>query len=315
MSEETAIVPVDMSTGEIVEHERQPVATSIDLYANASSLRLTPEESKELVKIFPEDAVWFRPDGLIYIPHTFYRERLNQVLGVGQWALIELESRFDSGENMMYFSGALFVRGCFVAKAIGEQAYIPTNKKQSYASAYEGAKSDCIVRCCKDMSIANDLWKPAYSVEMQRKYGVKVFVESYGKMVVQWRHIESKPFDYEKNVCDDSPNKPKYTKANYANKTSETEPLKQEQPKTEPPKSDIPFFDANKEADLLENCKAFPAMLSWQKKKGVILAQQSKEIQDRFVEIWKRKKAEFVKPTSESHLHETNEQDQEPLPF
>jgi hypothetical protein len=178
-------------------------------YHEASTLKLTDKESKALLEPVKDEEVDIRPDGLIYYSHVYVRDRLNQIIGIGQWALIEHGTKMQG--NAVFFSGSLYIRGKFVAKAMGEQDYHANNPKESYASAYEGAKSDCLVRCCKDLGIGKECWQRSWSSKWVQKYGVKVFVKKNDKTSVQWRHVDSQPFWNESGAVPDSPNKPKFT--------------------------------------------------------------------------------------------------------
>jgi len=174
-------------------------------YVGASTLQLTPTEEEKLSVPVDLLDINVRPDGLIYYPQVFVRERLNDAFGRGQWSLIEHQVIKDEDHNKIYFEGSLYVRGCFVAKAIGEANYFPTNYKGepnkmfSWASAHESAKSDCIVRCGKDLGIGKELWQPRFSPDFLKDFCVKVWrtkTGGYGDKVGswQWRMKDSEPF-------------------------------------------------------------------------------------------------------------------------
>src|SRR3989304_6919676 len=65
-----------------------PIKSEINLYQGASLLKITDKEQKDLMASFPENEIEIRPDGLIYLPQTFWRKRLNGSFGIGQWCLI-----------------------------------------------------------------------------------------------------------------------------------------------------------------------------------------------------------------------------------
>jgi len=187
-------------------------------YVGASTLKLTDEEEKKLSVPVDLLDINVRPDGLIYYPQVFVRERLNDAFGRGQWSLIEHQVIKDEEHNKIYFEGSLYVRGCFVAKAIGEANYFPTNYKGepnkmfSWASAHESAKSDCIVRCGKDLGIGKELWQPRFSRDFLKDFCIKVWrnkTGGYGEKVGtwQWRMNDAEPFFDE--VVNQSEPKPK----------------------------------------------------------------------------------------------------------
>lgn len=152
-------------------------------YAKASELRLTPEESKALQADFPDEAFKTGAAGkenLLYIEHAFLRDRLNQVIGLGQWALIPRnrwaeDYRTNAGKpaSRVYTEAMLMVRGCFVSEAVGEMEYYPGNAAQNYGDAVEGAKTAAFRRCCKEFGIGLQAWKKDWCDGWwQRKRGV-----------------------------------------------------------------------------------------------------------------------------------------------
>jgi hypothetical protein len=129
-----------------------------------------------LLQKIDDDQVEIRPDGLVYLPEIRYRRILNRTFGPGAWAL--MPRSIDLGDNMLYYRGALFVHGRFVSEAIGEQQYFPNNDRMSYATAAEAAKSNCLVRCCKDLGIASDLWDPTFTRQWLATYAVEVWCQN-----------------------------------------------------------------------------------------------------------------------------------------
>lgn len=138
-------------------------------YERASELALTPEEVKALQADFPDEA--FKPgaagkENLIYIEHAFLRDRLNAVIGPGQWALIprsrwaeDFTTSKGAPASRVYVEAMLLVRGCFVAEAVGEMEYWKNNASQNYGDAVEGAKTAALRRCCKEFGIGLQAWK------------------------------------------------------------------------------------------------------------------------------------------------------------
>lgn len=175
-------------------------------YTNASMLKIADEEQKKLQTPVDENLIEIRPDGLLYLPQAFVRDILNQVFGIGQWALIQHQIKKDPERNKIYFDGSMLIRGSFVSRAMGEAEYHADNPMQSWASVYESAKSDCLVRCCKDLGIAKELWMPAYGRAWQKKYAIKVWREKTGKSKngnigsFQWRRKDVDKFYDEKGA-------------------------------------------------------------------------------------------------------------------
>ena len=187
MENQLAVVETDMDN-------------SIKIYQGASMLKIEEEEQKKLTASFEEKMIEIRPDGLIYLPQVFWRERLNQTFGIGQWCLVVKNSSKDEAKNKCYLQGVLMIRGCYVGEAVGEAEYHATNPLQSWATVWEAAKSDCITRCCKDLGIANELWQPKFINEWISKYAIKVWRNKTGKSKngndgsYQWRKKDAQPF-------------------------------------------------------------------------------------------------------------------------
>jgi hypothetical protein len=61
-----------------------------------------------------------------------------------------------------------------VSIARGEQDYFT---KDGIPTAVEGCKSNAMMRCCKDLGVASELWDPRFVREFKGKYAKEVFVE------------------------------------------------------------------------------------------------------------------------------------------
>jgi len=143
-------------------------ALTMSAYGKAGTLQLTDEEKKALQADFPDDA--FQPgaggkERLIYIEHAALRQRLNQVLGIGQWALVprnrwaqDYTTQGNKRASTVYVEAMLIVRGCFVAEAVGDMNYFPDNPSTNYGDAVEGAKTAALRRCCKEFGVGLQAW-------------------------------------------------------------------------------------------------------------------------------------------------------------
>ncbi len=152
------------------------VPFQINPYVGIAAQPFTAEQAELLLQTIGDDQVEIRPDGLIYLPEIRYRRILNKTFGPGAWAV--MPRSIDLGDNMLYYRGALFIHGRFVSEAIGEQQYFPNNDRMSYATAAEAAKSNCLVRCCKDIGIASDLWDPTFVRQWLATYAVEVWCQN-----------------------------------------------------------------------------------------------------------------------------------------
>jgi hypothetical protein len=61
-----------------------------------------------------------------------------------------------------------------VSVARGEQEYFD---ESGIPTATEACKSNALMRCCKDLGIASELWDPSFIREFKAKHLVEVWVE------------------------------------------------------------------------------------------------------------------------------------------
>lgn len=62
----------------------------------------------------------------------------------------------------------------FIAQARGECQYFADD---GIATAGEGCKSNALMRCCKDLGIASELWDPRYIRDFKKKHAQEIWVE------------------------------------------------------------------------------------------------------------------------------------------
>eukprot|EP00741_Cyanophora_paradoxa_P010589 tig00020537_g10235.t1 len=174
--------------------------TGLDMYAGVSAESFGPEITERLMAPLNHLDVEIKPDGLIYLPEIKYRARLLEAFGPGGWALIprheaRVEPSYDGKAMVLYREYALFAMGRFVSQAVGEQTYYPSS--MTVGTAVEAAKSNALMRTCKDLGIAAELWDPGFILEWKRNYAVQCWVEHYktGEKKRQWRRKDRPPFE------------------------------------------------------------------------------------------------------------------------
>ncbi|GJE87292.1 mitochondrial genome maintenance MGM101-domain-containing protein [Phanerochaete sordida] len=154
-----------------------------------------PKEVAEvlLAPIDPQD-VEMKPDGLIYLPEIKYRRVLNRAFGPGGWGLAP-RSETNVGPKVVSREYALVCLGRLVAVARGEQEYFDPN---GIPTATEAVKSNALMRCCKDLGVASELWDPRFIREFKAKFCVEVFAEHLPtkKKKKLWRRKDQPKFDY-----------------------------------------------------------------------------------------------------------------------
>jgi hypothetical protein len=140
----------------------------------------------------PKD-IEMKPDGMIYLPEIKYRRILNKAFGPGGWGLAP-RSETNVGPKLVSREYALVCLGRLVAIARGEQEYFDPS---GIPTATEACKSNALMRCCKDLGIASELWDPRFIREFKAKHCVEVFVEHVPtkKKRKLWRRKDS-TFEY-----------------------------------------------------------------------------------------------------------------------
>ncbi len=65
-------------------------------------------------------------------------------------------------------------RRSFIAQARGECQYF---SEETIPTAGEGCKSNALLRCCKDLGVASELWDPRFIREFKKAQCHEVWVE------------------------------------------------------------------------------------------------------------------------------------------
>ncbi|KAJ5666126.1 uncharacterized protein N7477_008574 [Penicillium maclennaniae] len=133
-----------------------------------------PKEAADILmaETDPEE-VEIKPDGILYLPEIKYRRILNKAFGPGGWGLAPRGESIVTPKTVTR-EYALVCHGRLVSIARGEQDYFSPD---GIPTATEGCRSNALVRCCKDLGIASELWDPRYIRKFKAKYTREAFVE------------------------------------------------------------------------------------------------------------------------------------------
>ncbi|KAF8655335.1 hypothetical protein AX16_003108 [Volvariella volvacea WC 439] len=142
-------------------------------YYGLSTQAFPKEIADVLLAPVESEDVEIKPDGLIYLPEIKYRRVLNKAFGPGGWGLAP-RSETNVGPKIVSREYALVCQGRLVAIARGEQEYFDPS---GIPTATEACKSNALMRCCKDLGVASELWDPRFIREFKDKYCVEVFAE------------------------------------------------------------------------------------------------------------------------------------------
>ena len=131
-----------------------------------------PEATRRVLAepINPDD-VEIKPDGIVFLPGVAWRRILTRAFGAGGWA-IQPRGPARVMDNIVVYPGALWCLGRFVSEAVGECFYRANNPNMSYASCVEGAKTDCLSRCCKDLGHGAEMWDANWREQWKAKYAM-----------------------------------------------------------------------------------------------------------------------------------------------
>ncbi|TQV97856.1 hypothetical protein V2A60_006426 [Cordyceps javanica] len=138
-----------------------------------SSRPVTQRQFTALMRPLDVDDIEVKPDGIIYLPEIRYRRRLNEAFGPMGWGLIP-KGEAVVGDSIVTREYALIVDGRFVSQAQGENSYFGADQ---LPSAVEGCKSNALMRCCKDLGIASELWDPSFIRWFKKNRMEEVWVE------------------------------------------------------------------------------------------------------------------------------------------
>ncbi|KAF9023179.1 mitochondrial genome maintenance MGM101-domain-containing protein [Rhodocollybia butyracea] len=142
-------------------------------YHGLSEQAFSTEISEVLMAPINPLDIEIKPDGLIYLPEIKYRRILNKAFGPGAWGLAP-RTETNVGPRVVSREYALVCQGRLVAIARGEQEYFDPS---GIPTATESCKSNALMRCCKDLGVASELWDPRFIREFKVKHCIEVFAE------------------------------------------------------------------------------------------------------------------------------------------
>ncbi|GMM51193.1 Mgm101 protein [Starmerella bacillaris] len=144
-----------------------------------------------MAPIEPAD-VEITPDGLLYLPEIKYRRVLNRAFGPGGWGIAPRTKTMVTAKQVSREYG-LVCLGRLVSVSRGEQDYFNAD---GVTTAMEGCKSNALMRCCKDLGIASELWDPSFIRVFKTKYCDSKYFEKKRRFV--WKR-KDRVWDYPYN--------------------------------------------------------------------------------------------------------------------
>lgn len=155
----------------------------------------TPQQAAKLMAPVHDEQLDILPSGEIYFPQIEYRRRLNDVFGPGGWGLEAMGDPKQIGAKTIGQQWRLVVLGRTVATAWGEADYHESNVRTSWATALESAKSNALMRCCKDLGVASECWDRKFTERFKARHCVRVQApDRQGEIQWLWRLETSRRF-------------------------------------------------------------------------------------------------------------------------
>ncbi len=127
--------------------------------------------------------VEIKPDGVCYLPEIRYRKTLLRAFGPGGWCLVP-RGPHTQNANVLSREYALICHGRYVSQARGSTTIASFSNA---ALASEAVRSNALMRCCKDLGIASELWDGKFIESWKEKYAQKRTVtDSNGRTKYLW---------------------------------------------------------------------------------------------------------------------------------
>jgi hypothetical protein len=184
-------------------------------------LSITEKAAAILQEPLRDDEVEILPTGEVYLSQIGYRRRLNGAFRPGSWRLKPLAEPAQMGKTLVQ-RWSLIVFGVEVAESIGEADYQERNDRMSWATAWESAKSNALMRLCKDLGVASECWDRRWTEAWKQRNAIQVFREKQEGRdnKPQWRRVDAEPWYDETGVVQGSPNADKFVKRSRGSSSS-----------------------------------------------------------------------------------------------
>ena len=125
-----------------------------------------------------DEDIEVKPDGPLYLPEVRYRRILLSAFGPGGWSLLPRGPHTLLPPNILTREYALFVHGRIVSITRGAALIQGT---VNAASGSESVRSNALMRCCKDLGVASELWDPLFVQKWRERFAIRKNVtDRYG---------------------------------------------------------------------------------------------------------------------------------------
>jgi hypothetical protein len=178
---------------EITESAPERAAPLSEQFPGVATKALDVKVSNKLQDRLNEADIEIRPDGLIYLPEIKYRRILNSAIGAGAWALVPRQGTAICKGGHYSREWALFIDGRYISQARGDSQYMVTSYPD-YGMLDESARSNALMRCCKDLGVGSELWDGNFVSSWKEKHAAEVWAEmvTTGTKRRLWRKKDGK---------------------------------------------------------------------------------------------------------------------------
>jgi len=172
-----------------------------------------PEQTQVLLTPAQDQELDILPTGEVYMSGVHVRRRLWAAFGPGGWGQRPRSLPQQQGDTIAQY-WELVVLGRSVDTTWGEAEYQPDNRRMSYPTALEAAKTNALTRSCKTLGIASECWDRRFCEDYKRRCCVKVHRHAAKSQdrAWQWRRIDAAPF-YDEDQVDDRETSPQNVQA------------------------------------------------------------------------------------------------------
>ena len=132
------------------------------MYRNVSKLKLPKKCIESLLRPVELKELFLNEKNWIYLSMEGYQKRLDEAFiknGI-RWELQEIGLK-KTIKNTVYQTHILYIDDCFISQSIGEALASWSDDKIDYELRYTA-----LVRCCKELLIASELWEPRLSKKL-----------------------------------------------------------------------------------------------------------------------------------------------------
>ena len=124
--------------------------------------------------INPDAELNIRWDGVVYMPGAVLRKRMLDAFGPGAWAMRqEAPIIYDAETGEIVVDYSMWIKGCYVSRAMAGWSWNPNNKRMSKSDAIESAQTECLRRLTKNLGIGLELWMPGVCDKYKKQYSVE----------------------------------------------------------------------------------------------------------------------------------------------